>query len=96
VTTVSGSPIPPVADAATERLAALVQELLDAHCDTLCLADDAGAGEEVAWDAHLDYLRALQRVGQRALAEVTAQGRPAAAPERSYGAGALGARSASS
>jgi hypothetical protein len=66
----------------TELLTDLVYELLDAHCDTICLAGNAGDGDEwpahVAgdagdgdvWAAHLDYLRDLQRVGREALARV--------------------------
>ena len=49
-----------------EKLADLVYELLDAHADTICLASDIR--EDLAWAAHVDYLRALQRVGHEALA----------------------------
>ena len=52
----------------TEFLSDLVYELLDAHCDTICLADERA--DDVAWDAHLHYLRDLQRVGREALARV--------------------------
>ena len=44
----------------------LVYELLDAHDDTARLARAEGCDE--AWDAHLDYLRSLQRVGREVLA----------------------------
>ena len=44
----------------------LVYELLDAHDDTTRLA--RADGSEDAWDAHLDYLRSLQRVGREVLA----------------------------
>ena len=44
----------------------LVYELLDAHDDTARLAR-ADCGDE-SWDAHLDYLRSLQRVGREMLA----------------------------
>jgi hypothetical protein len=44
----------------------LVYELLDAHDDTARLARGDGCDE--AWDAHLDYLRSLQRVGREVLA----------------------------
>jgi hypothetical protein len=44
----------------------LLYELLDAHVDTMRLAD--GLDGEPAWAAHLDYLRDLQRVGREALA----------------------------
>jgi hypothetical protein len=56
----------------TEFLADLVYELLDAHCDTICLAD--GADDNAVWAAHLDYLRDLQRVGREALARVPCSG----------------------
>jgi hypothetical protein len=47
-------------------LITLIYELLDAHQDTVRLADaDACAME---WQAHLDYLRALQRAGREVLA----------------------------
>ncbi len=49
-----------------ERLVELVYELLDAHDDTAHLAEEL-AGDE-RWDAHLDYLRALQRAGRALLA----------------------------
>ncbi len=44
----------------------LLYELLDAHVDTMRLAD--GLDAEPMWAAHLDYLRDLQRVGREALA----------------------------
>ena len=56
----------------TEFLADLVYELLDAHCDTICLADERS--DDVAWEAHLQYLRDLQRVGREALARVPSAG----------------------
>ena len=48
------------------ELGHLVYELLDAHEDTMRLADSL-AGDE-RWAAHLDYLRDLQRVGRERLA----------------------------
>lgn len=54
--------------AASDRLIELTQELLDAHCDTVCLADDLPLALE--WAAHVRYLRDLQRVAQRTLAEL--------------------------
>ena len=48
-------------------VAALVYELLDAHDDTARLA--AGLGD-IAWEIHLDYLRALQRKGREVLARL--------------------------
>lgn len=46
---------------------ALVYELLDAHADTTLLA--AELSNDPRWAAHLDYLRALQRVGRERLAQ---------------------------
>jgi hypothetical protein len=51
----------------------LVYELLDAHVDTMRLADDLNLGTDPAWAAHLDYLRDLQRVGREALARAASQ-----------------------
>jgi hypothetical protein len=56
----------------TELLADLVYELLDAHCDTICLVEEAD--DSVVWAAHLHYLRDLQRVGREALARVPSTG----------------------
>ncbi|HLJ04083.1 MAG TPA: hypothetical protein VKT31_11630 [Solirubrobacteraceae bacterium] len=54
------------AKTATELLSMLVYELLDAHGDTVALMSD---GEEIpGWEAHLEYLRRLQRVGRETLA----------------------------
>ena len=39
-----------------------VYELLDAHQDTARLVTESAPGED--WDAHLDYLRALQLLGR--------------------------------
>jgi hypothetical protein len=49
----------------------LVEELLDAHVDTMRMADELAA--DPAWAAHLDYLRDLQRVGREALARGASQ-----------------------
>jgi hypothetical protein len=46
-------------------------ELLDAHVDTLLLARDFS--DDPPWEAHLDYLRDLQRAGREALALVQTQ-----------------------
>jgi hypothetical protein len=46
----------------------LIYELLDAHDDTTQLA--AGLGD-IAWELHLDYLRALQRRGRELLAQLS-------------------------
>jgi hypothetical protein len=44
----------------------LVYELLDAHEDTARLVRTGGCEE--AWEAHVDYLRSLQRIGRELLA----------------------------
>jgi hypothetical protein len=49
-----------------EQLTRLVYELLDAHDDTARIA--AGQNLDVHWQAHLSYLRDLQRVGREVLA----------------------------
>jgi hypothetical protein len=46
----------------------LVYELLDAHADTVCLAE--GLEHDPAWSAHIDYLRALQREGLALLSQL--------------------------
>lgn len=58
-------------DSAAASLAALAYELLDAHADTAQLADCLPY--DVAWAAHLDYLRALQRTGRETLARTAAE-----------------------
>ena len=55
-------------------LAALAYELLDAHADTVELAD--GLRHDWSWAAHLDYLRALQRKGWEMLAATAPQELP--------------------
>jgi hypothetical protein len=50
-------------------LAELVYELLDAHVDTIGLADEVPASP--VWAAHLDYIRDLQRVGRERLARLS-------------------------
>jgi hypothetical protein len=60
-----------------DRLTELIDELLDAQCDTVCLADELAAdprwsarlAADPRWSAHLDYLRGLQRIGQQTLAQ---------------------------
>lgn len=49
-----------------DQLRSLLYELLDAHIDTIALADTLE--DDASWAAHLDYLRDLQRVGHEALA----------------------------
>jgi hypothetical protein len=55
-----------------DRLTALVYELLDAHDDTARLAAEQPPGadpsSDLRWQAHLAYLRDLQRVGRGMLA----------------------------
>jgi hypothetical protein len=48
----------------------LIYELLDAHQDTADIAQDLCDDPE--WAAHLDYLRALQRIGREMLARMPA------------------------
>lgn len=50
----------------TDHLSRLLYELLDAHVDTIQLADELP--KSARWSAHLDYLRDLQRVGRETLA----------------------------
>jgi hypothetical protein len=52
-------------------VAELIYELLDAHVDTMRMAD--GLDGDPGWAAHLDYLRDLQRVGHEALARAASQ-----------------------
>jgi hypothetical protein len=51
-----------------EEVAALVYELLDAHADTAELVTAYASAEQ--WQAHIEYLRALQRKGRETLARV--------------------------
>jgi len=53
------------------QLARLVYELLDAHYDTARLAEDVA--EDECWQAHLAYLRDLQRVAREVLATAIAE-----------------------
>jgi hypothetical protein len=50
----------------TEQLERLVYELLDAHADTERLVH--GTSTHLRWQAHLHYLRDLQRTGREILA----------------------------
>jgi hypothetical protein len=52
-----------------DQLISLSYELLDAHEDTRRLAHGLECDER--WSAHLDYLRALHRVGRVTLARAT-------------------------
>jgi hypothetical protein len=53
-----------------DDVARLVYELLDAHHDTVGLVEDLADDER--WQAHLTYLRDLQRVAREVLANATA------------------------
>jgi len=53
-----------------EHLVALVDELIDAHDDTVRLAEERAP--DWRWEAHLCYLRRLRRLGCEALAAATA------------------------
>lgn len=57
----------PTAGRPGEHLTGLVYELLDAHDDTARLAADLM--DDPCWNAHLEYLRDLQRIGREALAQ---------------------------
>ena len=50
----------------SEQLTRLVYELLDAHDDTARIA--TGQDLDPGWEAHLSYLRDLQRVARELLA----------------------------
>lgn len=52
-----------------DNLAELVDELLDAHVDTIMLTEEPP--DSIVWAAHLDYVRDLQRVGRERLAQLT-------------------------
>ena len=49
-------------------LTTLAQELLDAHVDTVQLA--LGFEDDIVWNMHLEYLRALQRKSRMLLARL--------------------------
>jgi len=57
--------------APVDYLGSLVYELLDAHEDTMRMAEGMAGADEL-WAAHLDYLRDLQRVGRERLARMAA------------------------
>jgi hypothetical protein len=62
----------------SQQLTLLVDELLDAHEDTMRLSADLDLGWR--WQAHLCYLRELERLGREALAAATADRPPAVFP----------------
>ena len=55
-------------DMTVDQLSQLVYELLDAHADTICMGEEMAGGLE--WEAHVDYLRDLQRISREALAHL--------------------------
>jgi hypothetical protein len=55
---------------ADTSLATLVDELCEAHADTIAMATDADLGPE--WDVHVAYLQALGRLAQATLARAEA------------------------
>jgi hypothetical protein len=52
-----------------EHLALLVDELIDAHDDTLRLSESLAG--DWRWEVHICYLRHLRRLGREALAAAT-------------------------
>jgi hypothetical protein len=62
----SNIPIKEVVPRISQQLTLLVYELLDAHGDTARLAADLAS--DVRWEAHVGYLRDLQRLGRETLA----------------------------
>jgi hypothetical protein len=60
------------------RVLELVDELLDAHVDTLQLAQQLV--DDPKWSAHSAYLRDLQRIGREELARLTASAEPTVRP----------------
>ena len=63
-----------------EQLTRLVYELLDAHDDTARIA--TGQDHDPGWEAHLSYLRDLQRVARELLAHAGQRGAPATKARR--------------
>ena len=55
--------------ALSEHLVTLVDELIDAHDDTVRLTEERAP--EWRWEAHVCYLRRLRRLGCEALAAAT-------------------------
>jgi hypothetical protein len=56
----------------SEHLVLLVDELIDAHDDTVRLSEEPVP--DWRWEAHICYLRQLRRLGREALAAATADG----------------------
>lgn len=65
------------------ELTALIYELLDAHDDTARMVVDLEP--DLLWEAHLDYLRALQRRGREVLAAASLDDATTARTRRSLG-----------
>lgn len=61
-------PMPTPPEPRAGAVVALVYELLDAHDDTAQMASELEP--DPLWQAHLDYLRALQRKGRETLAHL--------------------------
>jgi hypothetical protein len=57
----------------SEHLVLVVDELIDAHDDTVRLAEERAP--DGRWEAHICYLRQLRRVGREALAAAVADER---------------------
>ena len=64
------SPLQVESEALSPDAVALIYELLDALDDTAQLGEHLR--EDQNWEAHLDYLRALQRTGREMLARMPA------------------------
>jgi hypothetical protein len=64
-------PAPAPIPGSSEQLTRLVYELLDAHDDTARIATDQHL--DARWQAHLRYLRDLQRVAREMLARAGQQ-----------------------
>jgi hypothetical protein len=60
------------------ELVCLTYELLDAHADTIEISRELSDG--LPWEAHLDYLRALQRKAREILARWPAAPEPIGRP----------------
>lgn len=63
------SAAPVLASASHHDPSELIYELLDAHYDTVLLASELAQGPD--FQAHLEYLRSLQRVGRETLAHLS-------------------------
>jgi hypothetical protein len=68
-----------------EHLVLLVDELIDAHDDTVRLAEECAP--DWRWEAHICYLRRLRRLGCEALAAATADEVDRRCARRGHGEG---------